>query len=536
MIALSDELNRRMEQLLAWIRRKPEVTENRWLRRLREMMLVLLIFAREFSRDRIPLRASALTFTIILSLVPTLALGTAVLKGLGAGDQMRQAAHRFIDQMESAASIWGESEAGSSERHFSAPSTQDLPVDAAADNQAATYAPDQAPSLSRAPPADEEPASSSAHLRQAIDQIFDYVEATDFTTLGAFGIIGLVAAVIIVLGSIERSMNAIWQTSGGRPMGRRLMDYLALMIMLPLAVNLTLATEATLQSEALQARLRIFIPLEGLESFLVSLIPLLLLTVTFTLLYRFLPATRVKFTPALIGAFFGAVAWLLVQGLYLKLQIGVARYNAIYGSFATLPLFLVWLQLCWTIFLAGAEMSFATQARHNYRWDDEELSPANRLTLAFTLLLKAQENFQNRQLSDPARLATELQQPELVIHRVAGELVSHQLLRYYQDPENQVHGYLPSTPLNQVKPVEVMDIILGTDIPPLAGATLTQEALSAARQALSSKTFHDNGWQQPTSVPGVPAPPDAAGLPAAERTDAQEAAGASEAGMDARRE
>ncbi|ADH86421.1 YihY/virulence factor BrkB family protein [Desulfurivibrio alkaliphilus] len=459
MIPLPGELYRKAQQLPAWIRREPEVGENPWVRRLRELLLVLLIFGREFNRDRIPLRASALTFTIMLSLVPTLALGTAVLKGLGADDQMRQAAHRFIDQMEASTAIWGESgEMVPNGNDHSAP-----------------------------PATAEQLPGTTDHLREAVDQIFAYVDRTDFTTLGAFGVVGLVAAVIIVLGSIERSMNAIWQAGGGRPMGRRMMDYLALMIMLPLAVNLTLATEATLQSEALQERLQFFLPMGLLESILLDLLPLLLLTLTFTLLYRFLPATRVNFTPALIGGLFGAVLWLVVQGLYLKMQIGVARYNAIYGSFATLPLFLVWLQLCWIIFLAGAEMSFATQVRRNYRWDDDELSPANRLTLAFTMLMGVHNQFQHRRPAAPALLAAELHQPEGVITQVAGQLADRGLLRYYQDPASGSHGYLPGTPLEKVEPTEVLDLILGTDIPPQTGAPLAQAAVTAAREALAGK-------------------------------------------------
>ncbi len=460
------DLRNRLDQVMIWIRQEPPAEESPWLRRLREVLLVLTIFAREFNRDRIPLRASALTFTIILSLVPTLALGTAVLKGLGAGDQMRQAAHRFIDQMEGATTIWGDT---------GGPAM----VDPDADQE-------------------EQPVeqTSAAHLRQAVDQIFDYVDRTDFATLGAFGVIGLVAAVVIVLSSIERAMNAIWQTVVDRPVGRRMMDYLALMILLPLAVNLTLATEATLQSETLQDRLPFFLTISALENLLVSMIPLLLLTLTFTLLYRFLPATRVKFTPALIGGLFGAVAWILVQGLYLKLQIGVARYNAIYGSFATLPLFLVWLQLCWIIFLAGAEMSYATQVRHNYRWDDDELSPVNQLTLAFTLLMKTHDNFQNRQISDPARLAVELHQPESVINRAAATLTDHGLLRPYNDPEDDIHGYMPGTPLEKVHPNEVLDIILGTDIPSQEGASLTRDAMAAAHQALNDHTLVERQARQ----------------------------------------
>ncbi len=480
MISPLARLRQRVAAGRSWIWAEATEAGPAWQGRLRQLLRVLLIFGREFERDRIPLRASALTFTIILSLVPTLALGTAVLKGLGAGDQMRQAAHRFIDQMESASSLWdeplsrGESEDNGEGSIFPPPAGEAEKT--------------EAEKIDPSPLSPAAPQSSAMHLRQAIDQIFDYVDRTDFATLGAFGVIGLVVAVVMVLGSIEQAMNAIWQTGGGRPMGRRLMDYLALMILLPLTINLTFATEATLQSEALRARLFRFLPLGGIEEFLLGLMPLLLLTLVFTILYRFLPNTKVKMIPALVGGLFGAIAWLIIQGLYLKLQIGVARYNAIYGSFATLPLFLIWLQICWTIFLAGAEMAFAVQACRTYRIDDKQLSPVNRLTLAFALLDIVQRNFKARKISEPAAMAEELHQPEGVINQVAEQLAAAGLIRWSSD-HDQSGGYLLGTGLDKVSPTEVLDLILGTDIPPIRGGSLAIEALEAARRAVRERSL-----------------------------------------------
>ncbi|NIA08826.1 MAG: hypothetical protein GWP10_03435, partial [Nitrospiraceae bacterium] len=86
---------------MAWIwSTSPAPNEQKWQRAMRALIRIHLIVLQEFRRDSITLRASALTYTVVLSMVPTLALGTAVLKGLGAGDQMRQAAYRLIDQLE----------------------------------------------------------------------------------------------------------------------------------------------------------------------------------------------------------------------------------------------------------------------------------------------------------------------------------------------------------------------------------------------------------------------------------------------------
>lgn len=445
-------------RLSAWLWQGPAGRQPRHLGHLRALLRTIIIFFREFDQDRIPLRASALTFTIILSLVPVLALGTAVLKGLGAGDQMRLAAHRMIAQMESSAAILDSYHLDRGE-----------------------------PSPTTPTPAVIEEASGSAHLHRAVDQIFDYVERTDFATIGTFGIVGLVIAVVSVLGGIEKSMNAIWNAPDTRPLGRRFLDYLALIILLPLAINLALATEATLQSETLFARLQTFLPLGTLAQLLLNLMPLALLVGTFTILYRFLPNTKVKLTSALVGGLFGGILWLLTQALYLKLQIGVARYNAIYGSFATFPLFLIWLQLCWIIFLSGAEMAFVVQFQAKYRPDgDRQRLPLTRLALAFAIIDIVHRNFKARRLTELAALSEELSEPESVVEPVARLLTEADILRPAADIEN---CYLLGTTLEKLNPAEILDLVLGTEVPPVRGSSLAIEAMEAARQAVRHKNL-----------------------------------------------
>ena len=322
-----------------WIWSTPEHDEQKWLKFLRVVIRIHLIVFQEFQRDVITLRASALTFTVVLSLVPMLALGTAVLKGLGAGDEMRGVAYKFIDQLELSVAPGEESEG--------------------------QITSDAGPVLAHKPDTDTATAVKPApkgltiHLRKAVDQVFGYVDRTNFATLGAFGILGLVIAAIFVLGSIEQAMNAIWQAESSRPIGRKIMDYLALMILLPVSINTVMAAMATLQSQALLVRLHGILPGTWIVPLLLNMVPIVLLVATFTILYRFLPNTKVNISSALVGGVFGGIGWLLIQVIYIKLQIGVARYNAIYGSFATLPFFLIWMQMGWVVFLAGAEMAFA---------------------------------------------------------------------------------------------------------------------------------------------------------------------------------
>ena len=352
-----------------WVWQPDNASDSFWLGLARATLRVIFIVVRESQRDRVTLRASALTFTVVLSLVPMLALGTAVLKGLGAGDQMRQAAYSFIEQI---------SPESSPEASLPFPPAS-TPAPAESDIAAAKMSNTEAEEASRQE-------GLTSHLRKAVDQVFDYVDRTDFTTLGTFGIVGMVLAALGVLGSIEQSMNAIWQTSTGRALGRKVIDYMALMILLPISINLALATSATLQSPALHTHIQNFIPVLGLEKFFLKALPIGMLVITFTLLYQFLPNIRVKVLPALAGGLFGGLMWFWVQIIYVKMQIGVAKYNAIYGSFATLPLFFLWIYVAWVVFLLGAEVSFAVQTGRHYQWKTYILTPAARLALAFDIM------------------------------------------------------------------------------------------------------------------------------------------------------
>ena len=459
---LSCRLRRACGSLMAWVWSTPEPDEQKWLKLIRIVIRIHLIVFQEFQRDVITLRASALTFTVVLSLVPMLALGTAVLKGLGAGDQMREVAYKFIDQLE--LSVAKESGGQITSAAGPVPAT-------GRDKDMATAA-------------EPAPKGLTVHLRKAVDQIFDYVDRTNFATLGAFGILGLVIAAIFVLGSIEQAMNAIWQAESSRPIGRKIMDYLALMILLPVSINTVMATMATLQSQALLIRLQGILPGTWMGPLLLNMVPIVLLVATFTILYRFLPNTKVNISSALIGGVCGGIGWLLIQVIYIKLQIGVARYNAIYGSFATLPLFLIWMQMGWVVFLAGAEMAFAVQVWHSYLWKGTMLNPSARLALAFDIMETTLADFHERRVTDRTSLARRLKQPDSCVVSVLESLLSKGLLRGVDGEKDR---FVPAAPAEEINPAEIVDLIYGTEVPPSPGGHMAKEGLKAARSVLAEK-------------------------------------------------
>jgi len=423
---------------------------------------VVAILYLEFRGNVLLLRASALTFSVVLSLVPIIALGTAVLKGLGAEDQIRAAAYRFVDQF----------------------TFQEF-----VEEKPAAPEPDGAKTL-------------ATHLRTAVDKVLDYVERTNFATLGAFGILGMVVTVVSVLSNIEQAMNVIWRAERGRALGQRIMDYLALMILLPVVINFGFTGLAALQSPTVRGWLEVVLPAAwadiGLR--LLAQVPLILVVFTFIFFYRFLPNTPVKWRPAVIGGLVGGINWLLIQALYLWLQVGVARNNAIYGSFATVPLVLLWIYFAWVVFLTGAETAFAVQVWRTYNPRPRGISPSRRLAAALDIMNQLQLDFRQRQVTAREVLVKKLQLSEDDLDAAMAQLTAGGFVHQVQEtPE----GYVPGTPFEEQVPGQIVELIYGGALPDSPGGRITKAALLAAQSAANERA----GWEARETGICRPAPP-----------------------------
>ncbi|MDQ3001133.1 MAG: YihY/virulence factor BrkB family protein [Fibrobacterota bacterium] len=191
--------------------------------------------------------------------------------------------------------------------------------------------------------------------------------------VAGIGTIFLLYAVLRLLNQIERAFNHIWSVSKPRTWGRKFSDYLSLILVGPFLIigasslNVALAAFVNRAAEA--------VPLSDLIDPVANLalraVPFLMLWVLFSFLFSFLPNTKVRLGSAAIGGAFTAVVYQLLQILYIGLQVGVTKANAIYGSFAALPLFLIWLQLSWLFVLMGAEVT-----HHHQNYENEAPSSA----------------------------------------------------------------------------------------------------------------------------------------------------------------
>jgi membrane protein len=196
--------------------------------------------------------------------------------------------------------------------------------------------------------------------------------------IAGVGIFFLIYAVIRMIGNVESTFNVIWDTNKARSLIRKFTDYIFLLILVP--ILLVFASSATVsfttEFDSILTKLGLSNELAASVELAAQIIPQLLLGLGFGFVYAFLPNTTVKILPALIGGIVTSFMFVIAQSLYLELQFSLSSYGVIYGSFAALPLFLVWLQAAWILVLFGAEITRAIETRDDYEFSslDEQLS------------------------------------------------------------------------------------------------------------------------------------------------------------------
>jgi membrane protein len=367
-------------------------------------------------RDAVTFRARGLTLTVVLAMAPMLALGTAILKGVGISEETQHFAHEFFDRV--------------------------VVLSNAAEKNPADSGKGGYPEISLAPDSGVQKEGYGQnlviHVQEVVDKIFDYVNRTDFATLGFAGTVAVLILVASFFAHLEASMNAIWEVKKGRSPWKRGVNYLAVLILLPIAMNFGFAAMAVLQSPTLMEKFEVFLPRPWMVSFLLKMFPAILVSGTFAALYKFLPNTKVSTWFSISGGFLAGIGWLLVLSLYLNLQLGVARYNAIYGSFATLPLVLLWIYMGWVIFLMGAELVFAFQVWREYEPRRDTLSADSQLALIIDvfMVLKREETLGH--FVDTGVLAKILGRPTALVAEALDNLERTGFIRKGKDGDSAI--------------------------------------------------------------------------------------------------
>lgn len=289
---------------------------------------IIVLAARGFTNDKVQLRASALTFYSLLSVIPVAAIAFAIAKGFGLDQNLEQ---EIIKNFQSYQEV----------------------------------------------------------LNWLLKIARNALDATNGGYIAGVGVIILFWSVMSLLNHIESSFNHIWQIRSSRPWYRKFTDYLTIMLIAPvfliLSSSITVFIKTKLGDFMSDAPILDFF--KPIVVFLVQFTPYILTWFTLTVMFIIMPNTKVKFRSALVAGIVAGTFLQLLFWFYIDLQFGISKLSTIYGSFAAIPLFIVWLQSSWIVVLIGAEISFANQNVSRYEYESEALNISNYQKRALTLMI-----------------------------------------------------------------------------------------------------------------------------------------------------
>lgn len=355
---------------------------------------IIVLAARGFANDKVQLRASALTFYSLLSVIPVAAIAFAIAKGFGLDQNLQQL---ITDKFQAHQEV----------------------------------------------------------LNWLLKNAQNAIEETRGGYIAGVGMVILFWSVMSLLNHIESSFNHIWQISASRPWYRKFTDYLTIMLIAPVFIilsgSITVFIGTTFSDYISKAPILDFF--KPLVSFLIKFAPYLLTWIALTALFIIMPNAKVKFVPALISGIVAGSILQVIQWLYIDLQFGITKLSAIYGSFAAIPLFIIWLQSSWIVVLLGAELSFANQNVSRYEFEYESLNISNyqKRALIIMILHLIVRNFAvgEKPISSEA-IGAALKIPVRLVRDILQDLSSANLVSVIHENEQKQRLYQPAMDINKL--------------------------------------------------------------------------------------
>ena len=386
---------------------------------------------RGIAEDRITLRASALTFYSLLSIVPVAAMAFGIAKGFGFEENLRITLLRALEGQEEVAV-------------------------------------------------------------RIIEFAHALLKNVKGGLMAGIGLLILFFSIIMIISHTEKAFNDIWGVKKRRSVGRMITDYLS--ILLIGTVLFVISSSITVFiSGGMELVLRKFTFLQFLGpglSLLLNLLPVVAIWILFSFLYVFIPNTKVNVKSGIRGGILSGTMYHVFQWAYVTLQIGVAKQNAVYGSFAALPLFFTWLQVSWMIILFGAEISFAHQNAERFEFEEECLNVSHsfkRLLALRVAQLVIKRFTKGEKAWGNQRISTELEIPIRLVNQILYELVTSGILSEVLSGKDEGTAYEPARDPGMLTIGYVVDALeqSGSDDIPVARS----EELE--RLAESLRTFGD---------------------------------------------
>ena len=368
-----------------------------WIRQVRIIYMVI----KGINRDNIYIKASALTYFTILSVIPLVALAFGIAKGFGLQDELRaQIIMQFHNQEQVMAWI--------------------------------------------------------------LDFANNMLEEASGGWIAGVGVALLFYTVGQLLNYVETTINSIWRVDETRVWYRKMTDYLAIIIMVPVifvaSSSVTVLANTKLNDLLGQSEmLEVFKPV---VSFLVQLIPFILLCILATAAFLVMPNTRVKIRPAIIAGLVTGIALQVLQILYVQSQLGITKLGTLYGSFAAVPLLMIWVQVTWVALLMGAQLSYYIQniTRYEFEFDVQTVSPKQKKRLSLLVMHCLTDDFiKGIKPRAPEEISHDLSLPVRTVHDCLDQLRDLELVTELWDETDDRYVYQPATDINRMTLSFVLD-------------------------------------------------------------------------------
>ena len=386
-----------------------------------QFIKVIIFAAKGFKEDRCDLRASSLTLFTLLSIVPVMAMAFGIAKGFGFKEMLeRRVLELFAGQ-------------------------EDI-------------------------------------IQNVLSFSTNLLEKTKGGLMAVFGVILLFYTLIKLIGHIENAFNTIWWINDDRPIIRKFTDYIAISITASILVIFSSSANIFITAYLSKFLSDINLPgnIENLISLGFNIFPFLPIWILFIFFYIFIPNKKVDIKSALAGGLIAGTIFQIAQMTYLKFQVGVSSYNAIYGSFAALPLFLIWLQASWAIVLFGAEVAFSwenTEALETRDIDYSKISIRLKKLIGLRIVHFCVNRFGNKKT--PALdidIANQIKIPLKVVKILLKQLIECNILLEVNVQDSA--GYVPAS---DIECLTILDVLTafeqrGEDLIQIGG-TIEFEAL-----------------------------------------------------------
>ena len=296
------------------------------------------------------------------------------------------------------------------------------------------------------------------------DKVIGFVSNVNAGVLGSLGLLLLFYTVVSLMQKIEHAFNYVWRVSDARNIAQRFSDYLSVIIIGPVlvftAIGLTVSAQSAKIVEILRASPMVSMVFDAIG----HVMPYVMVVIAFTIIYIFVPNTRVKLKSALLGGAVAGILWQTTGWVFAAFVVNSAKYTAIYSAFASLILFMIWLYAGWLILLIGSSIAFYHQHPEHLRRKSHRAAPgksgarnariADRFAGRHALLHRGEPPLTR------SELARRTGAPEEAVEFIVDALCHRQVLRETSDPP----GLILTRPLEQITLVNIMEAIRSHDL------------------------------------------------------------------------